>query len=310
MCLIVARSLCAAESRDPPPSRDAIITHQAHLEALVTSCYAEFDLKCEPTKNENIPVIQAAVQRHFRKPTPDTYKSYVLSQTMAESISHSARWYRDGIRERFEYFPIGKIGQGEPRKLIAFDGAAVRELEDGSKTKRAVIASIERAHWNSGPIPDPFSSVFESYGRPWSKVMRDGLDFEIKPLPGNQTAVVEASFSDPASPTMRHVLHFDKEFRIVQRDKTLQLGDDLHPRLYERHLFSQWENLKLDSGEVVPFPKTCQSLYVVGDLGPGQLAVYREDVFSTRLIELNPKLASSLFTIDFPPGSQVRDERK
>ncbi len=186
--------------------------HVALLESLIKSCSAEFDVRVEPTKVDDIPRIKEVVRTQFYKPTqqdiqmfgmspdPDQqYKRYVCSTEYADVNSYSARWCNDGFRERFDYFPLGKTGRNTPRNILMFDGQVVRELYNDLKPKRALIESAGQAHLNNQPRPDPFRLVLNRLSRPFSQVMHEAPDLVVKSLSDEGDAAFEVSFSDPFS---------------------------------------------------------------------------------------------------------------
>jgi hypothetical protein len=300
LCLFATES----SADDSALSRESVIKYQLHIETIARSGVGEFDYICKPTSDENISSIKGVIEENFTKPHPAEYKRFVTSEEGARNRCYSAKWFRDGIRDRLEYYPLGKIGLGEPTRVLAFDGTVVRELSSDGDEKQGIISSILRGHWDSAPAIEPFNLLLRSFGRPWSKVFEDSPTFSVKPLAGDATQN-EVEVSDKLS-GMQYVIRLDNESRIIQRDVYLQLPQDKKSRLYERHLFSDWEDLPAGGGEMVSFPKKCQLQYCVGMI-EGRPVIYTESEITFRTLTLNPKLADSLFTIDFPSEVKITD---
>ena len=298
--------------------RDEIVKHLIQFEASVKTCSAEFDFISLPTGETQIAVIRHVIETQFRDVPPDPrwgrttkeeeYKHYILTPDVVNLRSYSGHLFRDGPQMRLERFALDKPGQGEPLIITAFDGKFVQTLYQNAEAHKGFVQSIERAHWNSAPDDNPYNLVFEYYGRPWSKVIQDATDCKIKSAAGSPPAVWEVELND--GPKSRCVLSLDNQFHIVAREDYRQFDQDQNLRLYERHEFSKWKSNPLGNGEIISFPERFVQQLVVGKTEVGELAIYNENVITVRSIEFNRPINPALFTIEFPAGVLVDDDRK
>src|SRR6476661_5290584 len=111
-------------------------------------------------------------------------------------------------------------------------------------------------------------------------------------------------------PKSRCVLLLDNQFRIVAREDYRQLDQDKQLQLYQRQEYSKWKSQSLNDGQSISCPERIVLKFTVGKTELGELAVYGENVFTVRSIEFNRTIDLALFTIDFPSGIPVDDERK
>jgi hypothetical protein len=300
------------------PTRADIIKHLAEFESPVKSCSAEFDLLSLPTSETQIVVIKHVIDKQFRDVPPDPrwgrttkeeeYKHYVYTPETMNQNSYSGRLFRDGLQMRLERFALDKLGTGDPQRITAFDGKFVQTLHRDAETNKGFVQAADKAHWNSAPDENPFNLVFEYYGRPWSKAIQESPDCKIIPVAGPPPAVWEVELSD--GPQSNCVLQLDSRFRILVREDYHQFSQDKQLRLYQRQESSNWKNKTLGNGESISFPERIVLQFVVGKTEVGELAVYREDVITVRSIEFNRPIDPALFTIDFPAGIPVDDDRK
>jgi hypothetical protein len=247
---------------------------------------------------------------------PPTYENYIFDEKDTAARSLSSRWCADGEQERCETYPLRKIAPKELQAVWAFDGNVVRKVTYGAEDGPHVsITTPERFRLTSQPRPDPKHLIFQRYGRPWSKMMREANDFSVKSLPGDGPGAYEVSFSDMSTvgnhdvPVSRYVLQLDSQLRIVQRDFYTNMHDK-RQRLWERYIFSDWQDYRLNTGEVISFPQKCRVVYVTGVTDDGQLAVSKEELITYTSVKFNETLDDSLFSIDFPPSAAVTNDRK
>jgi len=105
-------------------------------------------------------------------------------------------------------------------------------------------------------------------------------------------------------------LFIDNQFHNVAREDYRQFDQDKQLRLYQRQEYSTWKSQPLNDGRSISFPERIVLKFTVGKTELGELAVYGENVITVRSIEFNRPIDLALFTIDFPTGIAVDDERK
>jgi hypothetical protein len=307
-----------ADEPAAPTTRADIVKQLAQFENGVKTCSADFDFVCLPTTSAQISVIQQVIETQFLEVPPDPrwgrttkqeeYKRYITTPEGANQRSYSGRLFRDGLQMRLERFALDKLDKGDPQRITAFDGKFVQTLYHDAEAHKGFVQSVERVHWNSAPDENPYNLVFEYYGESWSKVIQASTDCQIKSAQDAAPAVWRMELND--GPKSRCVLFLDNQFRIVAREDYRQFDQDKQLRLYERQEFSQWRSQPLSDGRSISFPDRIVLKLTVGKTDLGELAIYSENVITARSIEFNRPIDPAKFTIDFPTGIPVDDERK
>ena len=224
-------------SAQPQINKVTITSRHQHMESVVVSANACFEIVVTSTAPEQIPIIKAIISNKHKDAGERTFLRYVSDSSVSRT---TVNWFRKGIKERFEYEK-----DADP-DVIAFDGGAIRELRTGKDGVVGAISSMEQAHWDSAPKVDPFSLLLEDYGRPWSGLIQRSSS-EVREIEGGY--VMEIADPDNAVRTVK--FQMDSDGVLIQRDIYTQLAADLQPRLYERHLFANWTDFPVPGGESV-----------------------------------------------------------
>lgn len=285
-----------------------VIAWLRHQEQIIRSMYCEYRVRRLPTDDEVRPLIEAECQRLGR---PEAAQRYMYSQKISDSQSYSARWWRDGPKERSEATSLATqtSGGAGPDRIVVFDGAVVRSLQpSAARQLKGVISSVRNAHWTQENRLQPFSLLYEYQDQRYSVLVDGAANLEIKTTELSGEETLEVSFNHPKYQWDQLVLWLSPEDgRLKRRHVISKVSDDEKPRLYESHEFSNYKEYSDGSGEPIFFPQRARYTYYMGTTPDGRHLAYTTEELEIEKAEFNLEMPDKLFALDFPPGTEVID---
>lgn len=305
--LVAAGGIDITQGTDVAVSRvrSQLVTRLKHRESLLQSVAASFSVEYSVTNPESIPLIREVCANRGNEAD---YPHFVTSGEMARQMSYRARWFRRGIKEREEQFPLDGDHEARPRQIKAFDGLFVRHLNVDQMSAR--FDTLESAAWNRSSRLNLLSIFAEFMGRNYSDIVESGRNFGSAETQIGSTSVNQILVSHPESEGLSFRLYFDKDGLMVRRE-TLALGyssDPQLPLMYERVDISDYRSYDDGSGESAMLPHLAVLHRYVGALPSGQPVDYGTITLTVESIKLNTPISEDTFVVAFPAAAKVWDE--
>jgi len=298
VAMVAAVVPAGADSNPPEDTRARVADWLQQQEQLVHSAEAEFEEVPAPTDPKKIELIKEVCRRRGDEAE---YISYVCTDNVVRTQAYRARWWRKGIKERWEIVRfLAKDGDEVWETTRVFDGSTVRALSVAGAKQVGELETPERAHWNSANRTHPFSLLFEFYGRPYSHLIRNSPDCRVSELVQDGERWTKVAFADPEDPTMRVELLFDGQRRLMERKIFFKLSRDPAPRLYETHRFEDYRSCTDDAGRVIVFPFRALYTYYLEPLPDGTLVDYVTRTITVKDIRFNVDIPDDMFVLEIP----------
>lgn len=304
--LLVTACSQAATSGTTLPTREQLVHLHRHMESVVFSCEARIDVEIVPTRDDMLPLIKEVIAQKHLDASPEKYEQYIFDAA-ARDKSYSALWFRDGAKERFEYYPFRDVEPGQARMIMVFDGGTVRKFVPNSDTPRGMVSSPEQAHWNQGIYPNPYSLLLYYYNRLVSELLDNASQYEIAATSEDGIAF-RITVVDPFVPDSIFEIGYDQEWRPVRRDFVRKFQADPEPRVYMRYDYSEWETVALESGESLDISKRIVESDVVGISDEGVPATYKQEIIQLSEVRFNVDHPDDLFSVSFPKNAVIDDQ--
>ncbi|MFO0847816.1 MAG: hypothetical protein U0871_04535 [Gemmataceae bacterium] len=283
---------------------DGIVKQLRHNERLVRSMACEMDVKTLPTSATALAQLKRAAGQDT-----SMVARYTVTGPMVELGSYTAKWWRDGQKERLEVRPLGSPATQPHNSIKVFDGNIVRSLhERGSDGKpAAVIETFEKSAWKTQAHITPFSLLFEYDGVPCSDLLARSKTVSLSRAADGSGATQTVTFLHPDASHVTIRLTLDSRGVVVERGILWSLDSNKPHEEREVHKFQEYGAYPDPSGETIWFPKKVSSNYFTGRLKDGHKVLYKTVEVSIRGAEYNPRLADSLFKLSLPAGAVVDD---
>ncbi|MHC4166440.1 MAG: peroxiredoxin family protein [Planctomycetota bacterium] len=306
LAFLASRPTCGASAENGSPwTREAIVVWLSRQESLVRSMECTFETNRSPTRPENIPLIDEVCRRLGKK------NRYIFTEEGTKTHDAVTRWRRKGVKERWDRFrlaaPGSDVSSEIPFNTLAFDGQIIRSMSFRDEGTAGSIDTIEGAHWHSFTRTDPYSFIYEYGGVPYSTIISRGRDFDISTVVDDGRTLTRVSVGHPDFDWRSFVLLFDQEHRLVERQNIVKLGSDPAPRLYARHVFSDYRKHEDASGETIWFPHRAVYHHYMGNLPDGTPVEYFSEATTIKNTKFNVDLSDDIFVIQFPRGAKIWD---
>jgi hypothetical protein len=292
-------------------SQQGIAAVLRHQENLVRSMECIFDIIWSPSVPENIPLLYQLVKERYKN-DPDV-KPYIVDEKLAERLSTVSHWWRKGNKEREDIYAATDYNPDDPAnptKQNAFDGQIVRMLgPDGDGgTAGAISTPSGIAHWNNTNRTHPYSFLYQFQTMAYSQVIANGKNFRATKVVRNGKECTRVSAQHPTFDWRSFVLIYDNMFRLLEREVIVKMTPDPEPRIYERHVFSDYKEYEGPTGEAIWFPAKAVYRYYAGNLPNGTLVEAYHQTLNIRQIKFNVDIPDEKFALEFPSGIRVYDD--
>jgi len=305
LALAAIAATCLAQDDSAKRLQD-LVKHLKRQESLARSARATFDDVREPTTADNAALLRASDRKSIGNPD-----RYILDKDFVDKNSFTVRWLRKGVKERLEYARY-RGADAVPAvvsmvRMVSFDGTTVRRLSYGEENPFGEISAPKDAHWMTVNRTQPWSLIYEWYGKPYSRVVSDCKDAKLATVSRNGRAQTELTLPKQGG-WLTPVLVFDEDDRMVARRLYGKLGNEPE-RLYSRVDFSGYRRHPGPGGEAIWFPyKAVYRRYA--HVGGGKVVEYGAEKVTVRSIEFNVDIPDEAFALRFPPGTNVHDSTR
>ena len=298
------------------PTRTAIVERLREREDSVESLVCRYSNKRAVTRPELLRTIEELTEIETLAGDLDPSgvgTNFIYTEAIARFHSHSHRMCVRGPlerRERYEYappdspFPANRLIYSQ-----AFDGESVQSFGRAGQEARGSIRRPEQAHWLATEIAsDPYWVAFLYFRTPYSEVVAQAEEVSISVV-----ARAEEQFTRVQARRRRGrpplVLLLDGETRVVERESWVRRSHEDRERPNSRAVLTDYRPHTGRGGTTVWFPYSVVVHYYMGMSPDGELVEYTSNTMTVRDIQLNVDLPDSTFVLEFPPGTDVRDDR-
>lgn len=308
--LAVAFAAASFAQQAADKQREELVKRLRHQESLVRSARATFDIIWLPTTAENAALFRAAAEKNRFDANFDA-NNYILDTSFVKANSFTVRWFREGVKERLEYARYRGADSppaAEPAvRIRVFDGNTVSSLECGAAEPFGSIGTIQSEHWKSENRTQPWSFIYEWYGRPYSDVIADCKDARLETVTRDGQTYTEVTVREQGN-WLAPVLLFDRDNRMVSRKVYGKLGDQPE-RLWSQEELSDYQRHQGPGGEAIWFPhKEVDHHYAF--VGDGKVVEWGTHAVQIRSIEFNVEIPDETFSLRFPPGTKIHDSTR
>lgn len=284
------------------PTRASVVALLRHQEGIVRSVECRFRVKPIATRPEMIPLIREVCHQRGRDAEAERY---LYTEDIVGRQQRTVHWWRDGIRERLEESGEGAQPASEPAETTVFDGQIVRKLSRGANE---VVGSLQpSSRWNSVNRTHPVSMLYEFQNTPYSALISGAAECEIAQVTWQGKPHARVRFRHPEFSHRSFVLLLDSEGRLAERDVIVKLEEDPAPRIYEKHVFSDYVRHADSSGEPIWYPRRAVYHYYMGQLADGTPVEYTSEEIDVLDIKFNLAIPEDQFVLEFPEGTRVYD---
>ena len=288
------------------PSREAVVGWLRHQEDLVTSMECEYEDRRLPTDAAMIP----RIREFCRKNNKEDSLSYLYSEELARRFGKRFHWWRKGSKERSEVIDLsasGPLPANAYHNVEAYDGRLIRTIGGASSDKpSAGIFTLQSLHWDATNRVQPFSFLYEFETTPYSDVVARSPIFESALVRKDGDELIEVRVRDPKLSIRPIVLWFDRQHRLIERAVYYKWEYDPKPRIFERHVFLDYQGHADPSGETIWFPRKAVYHYYMG-VDPQGLIEYNVRTLDVKNVKFNIDIPDDRFDLEFPPGVRVWD---
>ncbi|HUT29466.1 MAG TPA: hypothetical protein VMX13_06720 [Sedimentisphaerales bacterium] len=302
--------LSEAQASNGELSREALVRMLRHQEGLVRSMECRFERSTSPTRAENIPLIHEVGK--IRDYDWD-YTDYILSEDFTNQESLVVHYWRKGPKELQHVFHTTRYHPDDPTaspdSSVAFDGQVVRRVHYDKQKERwfGEINNPKAGSWSNSNRIQPFSFLYEFEVMPYSELIDQGKDYAASRVDIEGKQYTKVSIRHPRLAWRSFVLLFDEELRLAERQVIAQISPDPGPRLYEKHVFTNYQRHEDASGGIIWFPTEGIYHYYMGNLSDGTPVEFKTRRMSIKEIKFNVDIPDEKFVIEFPPGTKIWD---
>jgi len=306
----LSAGLSEAHASNGELSREALVRILRHQEGLVRTMECVFERSTSPTRPENIPLIHEVGK--IRDYDWD-YRGYILSEDFTNKESLVVHYWRKGPKELQHVFHQTRYhpddSAASPDSKVAFDGQVVRRVHyDEQKQKWfGEINNPKAGSWSNSNRIQPFSFLYEFEVMPYSELIARGQDYAASRVDIDGKQYTKICIRHPRLAWRSFVLLFDEELRLAERQVIAQISPDPGPRLYQKHVFSNYERYEDASGEIIWFPTEGIYHYYMGNLSDGTPVEFKTRTITVKDIKFNVDISDEKFVIEFPPGTKIWD---
>lgn len=142
---------------------------------------------------------------------------------------------------------------------------------------------------------------------PYSQLIANGNNFSAKKIVTDGKECTRVFVQHPATNKRSFLLVYDDQFRLIERQLIFKIEPDPEPRIYERHVFSNYKEYEDPSGEVIWFPTKAVYHDYVGNSPDGTPVEVEQRTINIREIKFNVDIPDEKFVIKFPLGIKMYD---
>lgn len=280
-------------------------------EGLISTIEAEVKYRQYPTPPQQLPRIEEAVRR-LRQHTQSskspvfgqgyTVERFVMSADRARTKERYIHWWRKGARVRSD----SSVESTSEQRVVVFDGVLVREITRTPDRSAGTINTVEGAHWNRAHREEAIDFLFQHNGIPFSTLLRDGkriCEYRDQVL-GVPCIAIE--IEHPKSNRVWFVVFTTADGIVRRFDVEMAVADEPR-RLYERWDYVDYSVALDESGETIEYPKRVIQRACLGKLDDGEPVEYWTEEYVINKIEFNKDIPDEMFTLEFPPGTEIYD---
>jgi hypothetical protein len=289
-------ALCPAADAD----QDALVALLRYREGALRSIEAVYEVR--PRKS--VPAAERLVRELSRLRGITDTAQFVASDAYIRQNGLRHRWWRKGIKERFETTFIFK-----PDSLVqTYDGTTVRIVY--SDKRSAGIYSTDTGNWDSPVRKNLYGLVYARGKSRYSELLAAAGEVSVNREGPASSPQISVTFGQPdASFPEKLTLRFDQQGRLLERRTSLPplgKGPKLDVLLVERYSDYR-EHKNLDGNESIWFPYHIVIENCLGTLPDGRLVPTLVDDVRVSEMKFNQDLADELFTQEIPTEAEVYD---
>jgi hypothetical protein len=285
----------------------AIIEKLRQQEEAVWSAYCEFSVVAVPARDENLGAkIEEALRLRGEK--PENRSVYEWSERAVKVNSGTAKWWRKGVKERWESKLYFEDPQEKTWSIKVFNGTLIKALFHTNGSRTGKLDTVETAHWNAINRLHPFSLIYEYYGQPWSRFLEQPENWAGAARDGGQGDTITVNARHPRLGKKRIEFVFDNDLRLLERRFYSDfLGLEPEVRLHEIQRFYDYRDHRAADGAIISFPHRADYIHYMGVLADGSLVETWTDRITIHHIEFNVDIPDEMFELELPKDIPIFD---
>jgi hypothetical protein len=282
-------------------NREAIVSALRNQERAIQSAEIDYSVKVLPTRSDQMSRFREALERPYR---PGRYS--IVSEDSAAAESYQGRWWRHGLKERFDRVPLSRATKTIPFVAVtAFDGEWIRLIGSPQvgKPLNCWVDPPDNVHWFDTDRETPFSLTFRFYDQPISELVETAKDLTIDRVHDSAGELIRVTFTCDKRPD-RLRLYLDRDFHPVKREVDT-LWPDAKPSSQTTVL--EAGQFTAADGKRIWFPRKAVLRYLLGEAKDGTPVPWLEKLFTFHEAKFNMAIGEETFAPQFPKGALIHE---